>query len=248
MKERLMFTPLALCFWALLFTACPPGVENAPELPQQAGGGEETPGEDKGPPPFTGLEGTVWLWGQSALEFRGAAAVFRQDESQPYPWELDAPLAEGAAGSGSIAALGRFTIDPSRETLALAAYRSRGAAAVADAGGNSHPYPGAVFKRKNPGALVIPNNTVTGTEWNVGYQSDSVERFAPCQWIIFFTGDLALNQSGGGVFQDAYTYNPETQKGWIEFINNFQIQDNGNRLYIPSYKQYGHGMICYRVR
>lgn len=231
-----------LLFLCLFYNGCDTGT-----APEEDDWGELMGEDNTPPPPFTGLAGTAWQWGQSVLEFRGTDAVFRKDASKPYAWTLDAPLVDGSSGEGNITTLGHFTIDSSRAILTITDYRARGAAYMMDSALTLYPYAAAVFKRKNPGTLRIPNNTVVGTEWNVGYQNDSIERFAECQWIVFFTEDLAGNQSGSGIFKDAYTYDPSTRKGRIEFINGFQIRNNGEQLYIPSYKQYAHSMICYRV-
>lgn len=208
------------------------------------------------PPEFTGLAGTKWLWGQSLLEFDETAAVFRRDVSAPYPWHLNTPLVDGAEAVVAVDTLGNFTLSAGRLTLEIINYRASG-----DAAYTPSPSYTAVFTRKNPEALVIPGDTLVGTEWNVGYDTAARnERFAECQYIIFFGEAVpspgvhaepknSINRSGGGFFYDSYNYNhANARKGEIEFIGRFTINADGSELFIPSYKEYGHSMTCYRVR
>ncbi|MDR1909444.1 MAG: hypothetical protein LBQ35_05980 [Spirochaetaceae bacterium] len=174
----------------------------------------------------TGLPGTQWLWGASLLEFGEDTVTFRENHQYSYTVDLE-------NRTGAIATLGSFTLSEDYKILEILDYRSNGLG-----------YNG-VFKLRKPGTTApVSSTTLVGTEWNLGYSGES---FLNVQWIIFFTATEALNQSGGGVFIDDYTYNSKTKRGWIYFINNFEILEKGERLYIPSYKQYGHDMTCTRV-
>lgn len=242
--SRRVGSVLLLFIFALALGACE---LDAGGNDSQPDGQADTEEDGLNLPPFTALPGSIWRWGQSVLEFTEDAVIYRGDIALPYAYTVET-MEANAAGSGSIATLGDFTVNAERTILELLNYRNNYQGPPSDPAGITRPY-NAVFKRKNPGALVIPAATLVGTEWNVGGQGggDDGGRFKQCQWIIFFTATEAVNQSGGGVFMDAYTFDPATNRGWIQFINNFQIQDNGETMYIPSYKQYGHDMYCARV-
>jgi hypothetical protein len=206
-------------------------------------------------PAFAGLAGTRWLWGQSLLEFAEDTVVFRGDSSRPYGFSLaGGSLREGEEGGGVIDTLGEFTVNAERTLLEILNYRNNGPASN-ELTGETKTY-NAVFRRKDPAALTpgclaeLSVSTVWGTEWNVGGPGggDNGDRFKDCQWIIFFTQTEAANRSGGGVFIDAYSFDKAARKGWIYYINDFEIKDNWDTLYIPDYKKYGHDMPCVRVR
>jgi hypothetical protein len=217
-----------------------------PELPEE-------PIEDL--PAFTGLADAAWLWGQSLLEFTEDAVIFRGDASRPYAFTISGgSLRDGEEGGGVIDTLGEFTVNAERTVLEILNYRNNGPASD-ELTGETKTY-NAVFRRRDPAVLTpdylaeLSTGTVWGTEWNVGGVGggDDGERFKDCQWIIFFTQTEAVNQSGGGAFIDAYTFDKAAREGWIYFINEFEIRDNWDTLYIPSYKKYGHDMPCVRVR
>jgi hypothetical protein len=193
-------------------------------------------------PPFQGLAGTKWLWGQSLLEFTENATVIFRGIGPEYPYTVTG-VTEGAAFKGTIEDFGptdmpdtAFTVNADRTELELINYRNNGA------GYN------AVFTREDPATLVIPEDTVWGTEWNipVGGGTDGT-RFKGAQWIIFFTEKTALNRSANYTNIDDYTFDYENMRGWIYYINDFILKDWDN-MYIPEYKQYGHDMWCFRVR
>lgn len=217
---------------------------------QQSGLPEEP--EEEELPAFTGLAGTKWLWGQSLLEFAEDTVVFRGDASRPYGFSVG-PLEEGGDGEGVIITLGDFIINAERTVLEILNYRNNGPASD-ELTGEKKTW-NAVFRRRDPAVLTpdylrgLATGTVWGSEWNVGGAGggDNGERFKDCQWIIFFTRTEAVNRSGGGVFIDAYTFDKDAQEGWIYFINEFEIRNNWETLYIPSYKIYGHDMACVRV-
>jgi hypothetical protein len=209
-------------------------------------------------PAFEGLAGTKWLWGQSLLEFDGAHAVFRGDASMPYPYTVSA-MEDGAAGGGTITTLGAFTVNAARDTLEIVNYRTNSGSGsnmmdTADnerRGHSDKPYYNAVFKRKNPETMVVPTGTMLGTEWNVGSTTNGT-RFAASQYIIFFTEDECVNQSGNYVFVNFWTFDRATRRGWIEYITHgdtkFSINSAWSTLFIASYKEYSHSMDCARVR
>jgi hypothetical protein len=191
--------------------------------------------------PFTGLAGTKWLWGQSLLEFTEESAIFRGIGPEYHYTVTD--VTEGEALKGMILGFGptdmpdtSFTVNADGTELELINYRNNGA------GYN------AVFVREDPATLVIPEDTVWGTEWNipVGGGTDGT-RFKGTQWIIFFTEKTALNRSANYTNVDAYTFDYENMRGWIYYINDFILRDWDN-MYIPDYKDYHHDMVCYRVR
>jgi hypothetical protein len=229
----------------LCFSSCDLTVPPPVESPQGQDTGEsQEPGAEAGElPAFSGLAGTAWLWGQSLLVFGESTVRFR-GRSPDYPYTVSG-LPEGEAGGGAIATLGDFVINAARDTLEIINYRNNGPA-LNDITKETKVF-NAVFARKNPEGLVIPR-TIVGTEWNVGGVGggSNGDRFKQCQWIIFFNKDELVNQSGGGVFIDAYTFDGD-RRGWIEYINNFVLTSNWDTMNIPSYKQYGHSMVCARV-
>jgi hypothetical protein len=219
MKKRIFLTGIALfmALFMVFISGCPMEEDDDPSTIIE----EELK-------PFENLTGTKWLWGVSLLEFDDEHAIFRGNQNYLYTYTVDLE-----AGTGRIEGLADFTLSANRRTLELVDYRNNGL------GYN------AVFTRKNPETLTIPTDTVIGTEWNL--TDDDGTRFLHVQWIIFFDNKYSLNQSGGGVFEDRYTYNKDAQTGWIYYINNFEIRNNGQTLYIPKYKEYTHDMICTRV-
>ncbi|MDR1902154.1 MAG: hypothetical protein LBQ88_07745 [Treponema sp.] len=234
-KILFLATAIFIILSALLFTGCPQQTDprgGGPIVPEK-----EEPEDDYDPGILTGLSGTKWLWGASLLEFDEDSAVFRRNpDYPPYSYTVDM-----GNKTGVITILGNFTLSEDFKTLEIINYRN-------NTPNDRNKTYNAVFRIQNPeGEITIPD-TVVGTEWNVGYDSGgSGERFLPCQWIIFFTKTESVNQSGSGVFVDAYTYDSETKTGWIYFINDFELLENGAKLYIPSYKQYGHDMTSARV-
>jgi hypothetical protein len=250
---------LATVLAALALAACDTGyaprnyTEDTPrrEEPQ----GEEPQGEL---PVFEGLAGTKWLWGQSLLEFGETAVRFRAI-APDYPYTVTGgELPEGEAGGGTITGLGDFIINPERDTLEILNYRNNSpATGTGELEGDSRLSYNAVFRRRDPVELTeeylaeLATTTVVGTEWNVGGTGggSNSDRFKACQWIIFFTGDRLVNQSGDSTqtFVDRYTFDAEERRGWIYYINDFVINPAWTTLHIPSYKQYGHTMDCARV-
>lgn len=222
---------LAMLVLLMFFTACPQ--QNDPR-----GGEPFRPGTDKpegsyDPGLLSTLAGTKWLWGASLLEFNDDTAIFRQNQDIPYAYTEDM-----TARTGVIITLGNFVISENFKTLEIIDYRN-------NTPNDKNTTYNAVFVIQDPQAEITIPDTVVGAEWNL---HESGERFLACQWIIFFNETEALNQSSGGVFVDEYTYDSTTKRGWIYFINDFEILENGNKLYIPSYKQYGHDMSCVRVK
>jgi hypothetical protein len=208
-------------------------------------------------PAFTTLAGTAWLWGQSLLEFDETHVVFRGDATKHYTYTVSA-LVDGEEGSGTITTLGDFTLNAERDTLEIVNYRNNSGSGanmmdVADnerRGHSNKPFYNAVFTRKNPDTMVVPTaSTMVGTEWNVGGDGT---RFSAGQYIIFFTEDECVNQSGNYLFVNFYTFDKTKGSGWIEYITNgdtnFSINPAWSSMYIPSYKQYPHSMDCGRVR
>jgi hypothetical protein len=114
MKERTMFTPkkpqkqepcgcfdarprkrrglLVLCFWALLFTACPPAVENAPEPPPEPPGEEIELSEQGYPKTLRGLV-YIWFggWGNRTITFDNETTCTFVDDLREYYNEPDNP-------------------------------------------------------------------------------------------------------------------------------------------------------------
>jgi formylglycine-generating enzyme required for sulfatase activity len=201
-------------------------------------------------PPFTGLAGTKWLWGQSLLEFTESAAIFREDASQPYTYTVTS-MTDGEAGRGAITTLGDFTVNAERSVLEILDYR-KGGVAIDNRKIYEEKVYNAVFMRRDPAVLTqeymtaLSTSTLVGTEWDVGGGADGA-RNQSTQWIVFFTKTIAVNRSANFTNIDDYTFNKTRMRGWIYFINDF-ILKNWDNLYIPVYKQYGHDMNCYRVR
>jgi hypothetical protein len=126
------------------------------------------------------------------------------------------------AGTGNITGLGSFEISSDNKTLEILDYRS-----------NSQGY-NAVFRILPPGNIVIPD-TIVGTEWENG-----------SQWEIFFTSTIAINRSSQTWYVNEYTYNKEKKSGKIDFINEFEILENGEKINFLSFKNYGHPLIFVR--
>jgi formylglycine-generating enzyme required for sulfatase activity len=222
--------------------------------------GDEGPPEDEEEqietlPAFTGLAGTKWLWGQSLLEFAESTVTFRGTGPQ-YTYTVTS-MTEGQEGTGTIETQGhfngKFTVNAERTTLEIIDYRN-GGTAIDNRGKFESKVYNAVFTRRDPAVLTpeylekLSTSTLMGTEWNipVGGGTDGT-RGKGTQWIIFFTKTVSVNRSANYTNIDEYTFNKNSMKGWIYFINNFILQDWDN-MYIPVYKQYGHDMRCYRVR
>jgi hypothetical protein len=205
-------------------------------VPNPADDPVPNPADDPEYAPYTGLSGTKWLWGTSLLEFGDTEVVFRENRSYPYS------AVDPETGIGVIQTLGSYKISEDTMTLEIMNYRNSQTNLNLEE--NEDKEYNAVFTRQKIGPVRIPANTLVGTEWNLG---DNGEPFLGVQWIIFLTETTVLNQSASGVFVDDYTYNTTTKKGWIYFINNFEIRDKGETLYIVNYKGYGHTMTCTRV-
>jgi formylglycine-generating enzyme required for sulfatase activity len=231
------------------------GFRVARTVPDDGGEGPPEDEEQIEPlPDFTGLAGTKWLWGQSLLEFAESTVTFR-GAGPEYPYTVTGGvLTEGLPGGGVIEVLGTFTINAGRDTLEIIDYRSGGIAIDNREKFESKVY-NAVFTRRDPEVLTaeylekLSTSTLMGTEWNVGAKSGGAngDRFKNSQWIVFFTRTISVNRSANYTNIDEYTFNKNSMKGWIYFINNF-ILPNWDNMYIPSYKQYGHDMWCCRVR
>ena len=220
--------------------------------------GYEFEAED-GMPAFTVLAGTKWLWGQSLLEFSDSAVIFR-GRGPSYSYTLSGGLTDGQPASGAISTLGAFTINENRTVLEILDYRNNyPATGTGDLEGDSQQTYNAVFRRKNPDALTeeylqeLSTRTVVGTEWNVGAAGDmgasNGARFKDCQWIVFFTKDRAVNQSGDSTqtFVDTYRFNKDRRRCDIYYINDFTVHADWDTAYTASYKQYNHSMSYARV-
>jgi hypothetical protein len=220
---------------------------------------EDDPGEEEikaGLPTFTGLAGTKWLWGQSLLEFNDNGTVRFRGRAPDYPYTVDGgTLVDGQPGGGAITTLGTFTINAERDTLEILNYRNNAPAeGTGTLEGITKTY-NAVFLRRDPATLTqeflteLSTSTMVGTEWNVGGVGggSNGDRFKNCQWIIFFNKTEAVNQSGGGVFVDTYTFNKEKRRCQIYYINDFIIRSNWDSANTPSYKEYNHAMDYARV-
>jgi hypothetical protein len=219
---------------------------------------EEELDEQQDLPAFTVLAGTKWLWGQSLLEFTDSNTVKFRGAGPAYGYTTTG-ITEGAPFGGTITTLGAFTVNADRDTLEIVNYRNNyPATGTGELEGDSQHTYNAVFRRRDPAALTaeymaeLSKKTVVGTEWNVGGVGggDNGDRFKNCQWIVFFTKDRVVNQSGDSTqtFVDMYTFNSGNRHGWIYFINDFIIRADWDTLHIPSYKVYGHTMDCARVR
>jgi formylglycine-generating enzyme required for sulfatase activity len=202
-------------------------------------------------PPFTGLAGTKWNWGQSLLEFTETNTVIFRGAGPEYSYTVTS-MEEGQEGGGNIDTLGDFKVNAERNVLEIIDYR-KGGEAVDNRTGEKRVF-NAVFKRRDP-AVLTPEylaelyiSTLMGTEWNipVGGGTDGT-RFKGNQWIIFFEKKITVNRSANVTNIDDYTFNKNKMRGWIYFINDFILRDWDN-MYIPVYKQYGHDMSAHRVR
>jgi hypothetical protein len=241
-KKRNVFSFAAVLLFSLFgVSGC--DLYDAQQNPINMDTEEEYPVDDYDPGVLSNLAGTKWLWGSSLLEFTDTTAIFRRNQTiPPYAYRLDM-----VNKKGSMDVMGEFIISDDYKFLEIVNYRSN------TPNDKGVPY-NAIFRILRPGNLVFPD-TLVGTEWNVDWNSGGKgERFQDCQWIIFFTKTEALNFSGDPVgnvyhFVHDYTYNRESKTGNIAFIgNDFEVLEDGKKLYIPDYKNYHHGMTCTRVR
>jgi hypothetical protein len=224
---------LAAAFLAPVISGC--DIYNGPpadtDADYSADDEEYTADYDPNPGVLTGLAGTTWRWGASVLEFEDDDTVkFRQTGAYPYTYTAGNRTG-GISGIGSVDQ-SAFTISADYATLEIINYR-----------GNSQGY-NALFRRRKPGAEMVIPDTVVGTEWNRG--SDTFSEGA--QWEIFFTGDIAINRSSSTWFVNPYTYNRTKKRGKIEFINEFEILQDGGELSFVRFKNYGHQVSFFRVR
>jgi hypothetical protein len=255
----------ALAAAVLLLFAC------AMEVPDPRDDSSDDPVEELPPvedipaieelPPFEGLAGTTWLWGQSLLEFNGESGTVRfRGRAPDYNYTLDGGFVAGQSAGGTITTLGAFTINAERDTLEILNYRGNyPATGTGELEGSPRATYNAEFHRKDPALLTaeflaeLSESTVVGTEWNVGAMgdkgTDNGARFKICQWIIFFTEDEAVNQSGDTTqrFVDTYTFDREKRRCDIYFINDFTIYADWDSAVTQSYKQYNHSMAYARV-
>jgi hypothetical protein len=163
--------------------------------------------------------GTYWRWGASLIQFPSGGTLMLRTKSYSYTYNT-------ITKTGNAEELGSFAIlEDEGGILVFTDYKGYGARYSASMNRSFK----ATFKKQEDD--LVPD-TLIGLEWVNPLN----------QWEILGDEGIAYNGSSGDIFPDPYTYDPVTKSGWIYFMNDFYIIDDGQTMFFPSYKEYGHTM------
>jgi hypothetical protein len=173
------------------------------------------------------MVGTYWRWGTSLMDFSSSSTMVYRSTQYDYVYS-------DVSKKGVITTLGEFSIDEENGILTVIDYKGYGAKYT-----SLGRKVAIEFNRQDDDTTPDIDTTMLGTEWVEG---------PIAQWIMFINDDIIYQGSSSAIFLDPYNYNPGQRNGWIYFLNDFVINDNGSVLTCLSFKTYNHTAAFKRAK